>query len=350
MQNTRPFPTLHAFVIAFSIATSALPSLAKDLTPREVSLLDRSEIVTFVVDKTTWKGIGRPYDIGFAVAKKLENMKFKLTTEKQENLDATLYVDYREGKGIMVFGQDRIPGISIRCSVKLVHKTLGPVFEEVIRGNSGGITGFVTLRKGEDTQQVLYDDAVRYFEDHPIFKYLDKIVLANMGHGDRTLVLISAFTDDASWHTQFRAVQLLAQTGDKRAIEPLLSALIEPKDPKRSRGNQQYFIIQKALRKLGWRPKDASETIRVYLYNYHAYRSSASEINKLGRQAVPLLLVFLEDKNNYWILRMNAAQALGEIADPKAIPALTKVSKTDPEEQVRNAASEAIINIQTAKH
>lgn len=62
---------------------------------------------------------------------------------------------------------------------------------------------------------------------------------------------------------------------------------------------------------------------------------------------IPSLRTALQDKD--LLVRLFAAEALGEIGDPRALPALRKAESEDKTPSVRSVASEAIKRIQDAE-
>ena len=83
----------------------------------------------------------------------------------------------------------------------------------------------------------------------------------------------------------------------------------------------------------------------------HAVRRRAAiDLGKIGdaaKAAVPMLIEALRDGNGD--VRFYSAQALGQIGDVEATPALTELSNADPHDYIRVTAINALKNIDPLK-
>jgi hypothetical protein len=71
-------------------------------------------------------------------------------------------------------------------------------------------------------------------------------------------------------------------------------------------------------------------------------RAAAQALEQIGPPAVPALIQALQDKE--WWVRWTAAEALGQIGDPQATPALIQALR-DEDVHVRQAAAEALLEL-----
>ncbi|MBM4319680.1 MAG: hypothetical protein FJ125_06905, partial [Deltaproteobacteria bacterium] len=131
------------------------------------------------------------------------------------------------------------------------------------------------------------------------------------------------------------AAEELGRLGDARAIDPLCLVLADTSSEVRR-------AARTALLALGWHP--VGWRIRPGDKGY-AYWTTRSEWLDEGTQQdqpqVPLLLAVARSDADP-DRRRNAAEVLGLIGDPAALPGLTELAATDPDEAVRAAAREAV--------
>jgi len=150
---------------------------------------------------------------------------------------------------------------------------------------------------------------------------------ASQADEDAILSLIAALADP-DWKVQQTAAELLGRLGVRTATRPLLALLDQERaeviyadgtltwgealDRLRSQGPEQF------RRSSG----GADMTKR--------HRLKAVVIEALGRlrarEAVPALCAILEDQREFYPVHSLAAQALGQIGDPAALPALEKAA------------------------
>lgn len=129
------------------------------------------------------------------------------------------------------------------------------------------------------------------------------------------------------------AVQALVSMGAP-AVEPLIAALKDKDDDVRQ-------AVAEVLQKIGWCPQ-ANETGALYWIAKQEWDKCV----QIGAPAVGPLIAALEDAN--WRVRKGAAEALGQIGDPRAVKRLTAALK-DEHSGVRQAAAEALGGIGDAR-
>ena len=166
--------------------------------------------------------------------------------------------------------------------------------------------------------------------------------LANLGDVRALPVLVNGL-HDVDDTIRRRSAELLGVLGDPGAVPHLLAALREPTIPIR-------LAATRALRKLDMgRHRDEAvlaligvlET-RSYGVQHHRLREEAAQaLGQLGdSRAIPALINALEWKYDSY-LHSCAAEALGEIGDPVAVPGLI-VALTDGHARVKGHAAQAL--------
>lgn len=75
--------------------------------------------------------------------------------------------------------------------------------------------------------------------------------------------------------------------------------------------------------------------IQILVTQLNSHPAALSTIKQLGLTAQPALIAILSEKDYPLILRLNAAQALAEIADQSGWEILGKNAQSDPNEEVR---------------
>ena len=135
--------------------------------------------------------------------------------------------------------------------------------------------------------------------------------------------------DDA---TREEAAKALAEKGDPKTLEPLLTAL-----------EDDYWSVRShvgwALAKIGG---DQSIEGLITLFNDNMMEVQAEAVRAMatmGKGVVPKLLACLKDKR--WRVREQAAKTLGELRDPDAVQGLVIVCR-DRDGAVKSAAAEAL--------
>jgi HEAT repeat protein len=145
--------------------------------------------------------------------------------------------------------------------------------------------------------------------------------------------LIKALKDKDKSMRQWAAVGL-GGIKDERVVEPLIQGL-------KDKAWDVRLQVKKALDKLGWKPRDDTE--RAY-YIIATPWDRWDELARLGKSIVEILIDALKDE--YDLVRMKAAIALGEIKVASAVEPLTQALR-DESNAVQKAAKEALEKIMT---
>jgi len=179
--------------------------------------------------------------------------------------------------------------------------------------------------------------------------------------------LVRALDDNNSYVRKF-AAQALGKIADPQAIPGLLQALSD-------KDSQVQVLAAHALGKIA-HPQAVPALVKALSDRYSGVRETAAQaLGEIGdAQAVPALVRALDDNNSYvrkfaaqalvkigkpaipallqalddgnwrdrnWCVRETAAQALGEIGDAQAVPALLQ-ALSDKRTYVRGAAAQAL--------
>ncbi|MDR4481799.1 MAG: HEAT repeat domain-containing protein [Nitrospirales bacterium] len=138
--------------------------------------------------------------------------------------------------------------------------------------------------------------------------------------------------EDADDATREEAAKALAEKGDPKALEPLLTAL-----------EDDYWSVRShvgwALAKIGGE-KAVEGLITLFNDNMMEVQAEAVKaMTSMGKGVIPQLLTCLKDKR--WRVREQAAKTLGELRDPQAVQGLNLVCR-DRDGAVKSAAAEAL--------
>ena len=151
--------------------------------------------------------------------------------------------------------------------------------------------------------------------------------------GDRRAVepFVSAL-EDKDLTVQRTSAEALGELGDRRAVEPLIRSL------------EDKYVRQAAVEALGkLGDRRAVEPLISALeneYSYGRYSSAADALGELGdRRAVEPLIRALEDKDKR--VRQTAVEALGKLGDRRAVESLIRALE-DKDVSVRHRAAEAL--------
>jgi HEAT repeat protein len=161
-----------------------------------------------------------------------------------------------------------------------------------------------------------------------IFRKRAAEILCRIGES-AVIPLIHALKDDDRY-LRFGAADSLGEIGDKRAVKPLIYAL---------KDKDSYIRLEaaRALDKIGWKSKGGQEN--VY---YLIAKANWREVIKIGKLAVLPLIQSLKDGE--MDLRYDAADALGEIGDERALKQLNRTLKDD-DIDVRKKVAEVLVNM-----
>ncbi len=145
-------------------------------------------------------------------------------------------------------------------------------------------------------------------DDHRWVRENAAVALGKIGDTRSVEPLIHALKDDHRWVRE-KAAGALGQIGNPRAVEPLFHTLKDKDSYVRKEAAE-------ALKLLNWEP--LKETEMVY---YFLAKQNWEKLVKLGEIAVEPLIHALKEV----AVRQNAAVALGEIGDTRAVNPLLKV-------------------------
>jgi hypothetical protein len=322
------------------------------------------------IKASTWRKGEKPFDFEEDIRKTLKKSSLEVVDAKDTDFDATLSFDYKELRGMNYIEQSDtskkpapIIGTNIRCTIQVTDNKKRKLFSQKINLTSDSFA----LVFSKDFNQELYNMVSKKFLDHPAIKYLDKMILAAYGKGDRVSVLIEALKDDSS-DTGAMAAEALGHSGDKRAVQPLLDAFLNGK----FYDTESNLAIREALEALGWKPTTLQDRIHLLLKEYENSPSNAQDIRKMGQKATPILVSLLKGENAYFrakailalgdlkdkaavgeliaflndeSVQMSVINSLGEIGDPRAIAPLEETARKDSNASVRAESLKAVDNI-----
>ena len=150
---------------------------------------------------------------------------------------------------------------------------------------------------------------------------------------------------DVDWQVRYKAAEKLSQLADQRAVEPLINALLDSSEPVRA-------AVAAGLGKIG--DARAVEPLIESLYwsDLSPLGQGVGQIKvtlrNFGASAVEPLIKVLADENPD--LRKIAVSLLGEVKDPRALPALELMKQNETavdqyEGPLRDIAAQAIRSI-----
>jgi HEAT repeat protein len=148
-----------------------------------------------------------------------------------------------------------------------------------------------------------------------------------------------------AWEVQVKAIQLLGETKNPKAIDLLLHIFNSHTSDWECPAIKSYTAI--ALSNFGNNPGIIDALTRG-LQDWELLTKEAS-IQALGivrdKNAVPHLVLLLTDKSI--AVRLSVIKALEQIGDQRVIPVLEIVAEKDNDEVVRNTAKYALMNFRT---
>jgi HEAT repeat protein len=160
------------------------------------------------------------------------------------------------------------------------------------------------------------------------------IALGRLGNAGVEPLLLAL--KDSQWQIRNLSAQALGEIKSPLAIAPLSAAVADPHEEVR-------FSAADALAKIGGpatvEPLISSWRINDILVNTVARNALVA----MGHECVERLVKALGDANVS--VREQAAIALGQIGDPRAIPALQSLADRDPDSMVATAAIAALAKI-----
>jgi HEAT repeat protein len=196
--------------------------------------------------------------------------------------------------------------------------------------------------------------------------------LGQIGSADGVPALTKAL-GDPNLTVRLRAARALLQVGDRSAAKPLAKQLgreksdevrqeivtalgtIGTKEPAavtaciRALTDESRSVRSRAARSLGRlaSPRAALPLVRALGDSYWSVRRDAeNSVMNLGKRAVPPLIESLESRKS--VVRIRASRILGAIGDQRAARPLRRLLKGEKDEEVRNAALEALEALEAA--
>ena len=154
------------------------------------------------------------------------------------------------------------------------------------------------------------------------------------------LLLEIADTSVEYWPIKIKAMLLLGEIGNPKAIELLLKVFNDA-----FLNSECPSIKSHAAIALGHFNKDKRVVDALITgINDGEVLTREASVNSLGKignpKAVPFLIPALNDKS--FAVRLSAVRALGKIGDPQAIPYLQKIADSDNDPYMKNEAISAL--------
>jgi HEAT repeat protein len=176
--------------------------------------------------------------------------------------------------------------------------------------------------------------------------------LSELGDPQAVDTFIQILEDQSVYYqTRRAAARALGRIGDPKAIEPLIRTLETERESAKSDVDAGIADIlgEDIAKALGaFRdPRVTDALVKALGYEYHTVSGASESLKKLrDRRAVEPLIRIVEDDGNkgpgYDYRRRFAAEILGVLGDPRAIPALAKALHDD-DEYIRYAARESLL-------
>ncbi len=157
--------------------------------------------------------------------------------------------------------------------------------------------------------------------------------------------LIEVLKED--WTGNSLAAEILGETGDPKAVAPLIETLARKHDPRNLK-----FVSSKALDKIepNWRDREDAKKISLEYVtalrndDLHKQIWAAMQLAQFRDiRAIPDLIKLLSNKND--MARREASAVLGEFKSKDAIQILKNLSKNDKDSDIRSAALKALEKI-----
>jgi HEAT repeat protein len=154
-----------------------------------------------------------------------------------------------------------------------------------------------------------------------------------LGHYKATDVLIEVLGDPGHRDVQQAVAEALGTAADRRAVDKLVNALLENPD------RDVRHAAATALGRIG-DPRAVDALIKSLKDKYLEYAAAGALGHLKDARSVEPLIQVLKSANNG--ARAASATALGSIGDLRALEALEELSRSDPDDFVRKAATEAV--------
>lgn len=200
---------------------------------------------------------------------------------------------------------------------------------------------FLVVSQGHTAPHDIDKLLVKLRHDDPKIRLSAMEELGRIGDDDSVRALMSVIENQGEdWKIQIRAVKLLAEIKNPRAVDLLIKVLDDP-----------FFTYDCPA--LKWNAalalgnfKNYSKVVDVLidaltdktLYVREAAIQSLGEIG--NRKAVPYLISALNAKS--FAIRISAIMALGKIGDGAAIPFVKRVLDNDTDPHIRDEAVKAL--------
>jgi hypothetical protein len=342
---------------------------------------------------------GKPVaDIAGAIRSKLAAGGFKVTTDSQTAPEAILQLKYEELKG-RAFSDGYITNIAVKVTLR--HPT-GPavLLDKTIHVNPVGNLVYALMCPPWCDEKSAYTQTIQRLNDHPVFMYLADYVKGALrmttdtegsilvsalqsnevgtmeeavrqlmfevpaadradvvplligllrsskasaasrskaavvlGHYKATDVLIEVLGDPGHRDVQQAVAEALGTAADRRAVDKLVNALLENPD------RDVRHAAATALGRIG-DPRAVDALIKSLKDKYLEYAAAGALGHLKDARSVEPLIQVLKSANNG--ARAASATALGSIGDLRALEALEELSRSDPDDFVRKAATEAV--------
>ena len=180
--------------------------------------------------------------------------------------------------------------------------------------------------------------------------------LSELGDPQAVDTFIQILEDQSVYYqTRRAAARALGRIGNPKAIEPLIRTLETERESAKSDVDAEIADIlgEDIAKALGaFRdPRVTDALVKALGYEYHTVSGASESLKKLrDRRAVEPLIRIVEDDGNKGpgyayrrdYRRRFAAEILGVLGDPRAIPALAKALHDD-DEYIRYAARESLL-------
>ena len=315
--------------------------------------------IKIVTKIRSWRKWEKPFNIEKNLKSKLKEMGFKLFPDESDSFDAVMYVNYSEAMGVLLRSGNTKLGYTtdIICRLKLISDRKILLFDKSIewlqtRLSPGSIYLFPKLPRN---QNELYDQNITSFQKVIYWQYLDRFLLSQLSGEDEIQVLKEILGDANETEFRKKAAKELGKSGDVRAVDSLINSL-----------NDRPNVVQDIIVALGEirDPKAVNPLINILERldkrpNIHSQadvnRATAAEA--LGRiadkRAIVPLVAALKQKSRY--VREKAASALDSLDwKPQTTEqrAYYLVAKKQWHEviKLRSVAVPALINVLDVDH
>ncbi|NQT71853.1 MAG: HEAT repeat domain-containing protein [Chloroflexi bacterium] len=224
-----------------------------------------------------------------------------------------------------LFGPPNVQKLKAKGNIKGLIKALGYKKDASVSQAAAEALGTLDWKPDRDEIGALYWIKKRRW---------DKCV--EIGELAVTHLIVTLKDEESNEEVRRGAVEALEQIGDRRAVKPLITVLVD---------ENKYVRIgaAKALGQIG--DVQAVQPLIIQLkdeYSSDLPNAALEALVKIGTPAIEPLIVALEDESKS--ARKRAAEALGQIGDDRSAASLI-VPLRDKSSYVHNAALEALLKI-----